>query len=55
MRIVIDATYARQRAAEFSWEAVADQYEWLLTAIYESARPGALPASLLEHGAAVAG
>jgi glycosyltransferase involved in cell wall biosynthesis len=45
---------ARRRAAEFSWEAVADQYERLLTDVYEAARPGALPESLLESGTALA-
>ena len=44
---------ARRRAAEFSWEAVADQYEALLTDVYEAARPGALPQSLLEPDAAL--
>jgi glycosyltransferase involved in cell wall biosynthesis len=45
---------ARRRAAEFSWEVVADQYERLLTDVYEAARPGTLPDSLLEPGAAMA-
>jgi glycosyltransferase involved in cell wall biosynthesis len=45
---------ARRRAAEFSWDAVTDQYERLLTDVYEAARPGALPESLLEPGAALA-
>jgi glycosyltransferase involved in cell wall biosynthesis len=43
---------ARARAAEFCWEGVADEYERLLTAVYEAARPGALPDALLEPGAA---
>jgi hypothetical protein len=46
---------ARRRAAEFSWEAVADQYERLLTGVYEAAHPGSLPEALLETGAAIAG
>jgi glycosyltransferase involved in cell wall biosynthesis len=45
---------ARLRAAEFSWETVADQYEQLLTSVYDAARPGPLPDSLLEPGAAMA-
>ena len=45
---------ARRRAAEFSWEAVTDQYERLLTEVYEGAHPGPLPDSLLEAGHAFA-
>jgi glycosyltransferase involved in cell wall biosynthesis len=45
---------ARRRAAEFSWEAVTDQYERLLTEVYEGAHPGSLPDSLLEAGHAFA-
>ena len=32
---------ARRRAVEFSWDVVADQYERLLSDVYEAARPGA--------------
>ncbi|HEY3726558.1 MAG TPA: glycosyltransferase [Solirubrobacteraceae bacterium] len=39
---------ARERARGYSWDAVADQYERLLTAVYEAHRPGPLPASLLD-------
>ena len=57
MRILIDATYACR--APYSGTAVyfdrLAQYERLLTAAYEAARPGARPESLLEHDAAVAG
>ena len=45
---------ARRRASEFSWESVTDEYEELLTGLYEAARPGALPDALLEPGAALA-
>ena len=45
---------ARRRAASFSWEAVTDEYEQLLTAVYESAHPGPLPDALLEPEAALA-
>jgi glycosyltransferase involved in cell wall biosynthesis len=46
---------ARRRAQQYSWEAVADQYEQLLTAVYESRRPGRLPAVLVDPEPAVAG
>jgi glycosyltransferase involved in cell wall biosynthesis len=46
---------ARRRAQEYSWEAVADQYERLLTAVYDSRRPGRLPAVLVDPEPAVAG
>ena len=39
---------AQERAQRFSWDAVADQYERLLTRVYESYGPGRLPASLLD-------
>ncbi|MGH2866205.1 MAG: glycosyltransferase [Solirubrobacteraceae bacterium] len=45
------ATYrsrARERARRYSWEAVTDQYERLLTAVYQAHRPGPLPVSVLE-------
>jgi glycosyltransferase involved in cell wall biosynthesis len=45
---------ARARAAQYSWEAVTDQYERLLSDVYEAARPGRLPTSLLEPEPAVA-
>jgi glycosyltransferase involved in cell wall biosynthesis len=39
---------ALQRAQRYSWDAVTDQYERLLTAVYEASRPGRLPSSLLD-------
>ncbi len=45
---------ARRRAAEFSWEAVTDEYERLLSAVYEAAHPGSAPDAVLEPGAALA-
>ena len=33
---------------QYSWEAVTDQYERLLTSVYEAQRPGSLPVSVLE-------
>jgi glycosyltransferase involved in cell wall biosynthesis len=39
---------ALERARGYSWEAVTDQYERLLTAVYEARRPGSLPVSVLE-------
>jgi glycosyltransferase involved in cell wall biosynthesis len=51
-------TYRRravQRARGYSWDAVADRYEALLTAVYEAHGPGRLPASLLDAETAVAG
>jgi glycosyltransferase involved in cell wall biosynthesis len=39
---------ARERARRFSWDAVADQYERLLTAVYQARRPGSLPAAVVE-------
>jgi glycosyltransferase involved in cell wall biosynthesis len=38
---------ALERAQRYSWDAVTDQYEQLLTAVYQAGRPGRLPASLL--------
>ena len=46
---------ARQRAREYSWEAVTDQYERLLTAVYDARRPGRLPATLLDLDPVAAG
>jgi glycosyltransferase involved in cell wall biosynthesis len=45
---------ARARAAQYSWEAVTDQYERLLSDVFEAARPGRLPTSLLDPEPAVA-
>jgi glycosyltransferase involved in cell wall biosynthesis len=39
---------ATERARGYSWDAVADQYERLLTAVYEAHGPGPLPATLLD-------
>lgn len=39
---------ARERAGRYSWEAVTDQYEQLLTSVYEASRPGPLPQAVLE-------
>jgi len=39
---------ARERAGHHSWEAVTDQYERLLTSVYEASRPGPLPQTVLE-------
>ncbi|HEX3831778.1 MAG TPA: glycosyltransferase [Solirubrobacteraceae bacterium] len=39
---------ARRRAERYSWDAVTERYEQLLTEVYERQQPGALPASLLE-------
>jgi glycosyltransferase involved in cell wall biosynthesis len=50
---------ARERAKRYSWEAVADQYEELLSAVWERSGPGHLPAHLVdgdrERDAALAG
>jgi glycosyltransferase involved in cell wall biosynthesis len=40
---------ALARAREYSWEAVTDQYEQLLTAVCEARGPGALPAHLVDR------
>jgi glycosyltransferase involved in cell wall biosynthesis len=40
---------ALARAHDYSWEAVTDQYERLLTAVCESRRPGALPEFLVDR------
>jgi hypothetical protein len=42
-------------AENYSWETVTDQYERLLTAVYESRRPWRLPAALLDAEPAIAG
>ncbi|TML28521.1 MAG: glycosyltransferase family 1 protein, partial [Actinobacteria bacterium] len=39
---------ARERARRYSWDAVADQYEALLSSVWERSRPGHLPADLLD-------
>jgi glycosyltransferase involved in cell wall biosynthesis len=39
---------ARRRAERYSWDAVTDRYEQLLTEVYERQQPGALPTSMLE-------
>jgi len=38
---------ARDRAGHHSWEAVTDQYERLLTIVYEARGPGPLPQVVL--------
>jgi glycosyltransferase involved in cell wall biosynthesis len=38
---------ALARAQRYSWDAVTDQYEQLLTAVYAAGRSGHLPSSLL--------
>jgi glycosyltransferase involved in cell wall biosynthesis len=40
---------ALERAKEYSWEAVTDRYEELLTAVYEASRPGPLPEFLVDR------
>ena len=40
---------ALRRAQQYSWEAVTDQYEQLLTAVCEARGPGALPAYLVDR------
>jgi glycosyltransferase involved in cell wall biosynthesis len=40
---------ARERARQYSWEAVTDQYEQLLTAVCEAQGPGPLPAFLVDR------
>jgi glycosyltransferase involved in cell wall biosynthesis len=40
---------ALQRAQQYSWEAVTDQYERLLTAVCEARGPGRLPPYLLDR------
>lgn len=40
---------ALERAREYSWEAVTDQYEQLLTAVCEARGPGRLPPALLDR------
>jgi glycosyltransferase involved in cell wall biosynthesis len=44
---------ALERARGYSWDAVADQYERLLTSVYAAHRPGRLPASMLDVEATV--
>jgi glycosyltransferase involved in cell wall biosynthesis len=39
---------ALERARQYSWEAVTDQYEQLLTAVCQARGPGALPAYLVD-------
>jgi glycosyltransferase involved in cell wall biosynthesis len=41
-------TRALLRAQQYSWDAVTDQYEQLLTAVCEARGPGALPAYLVD-------
>jgi glycosyltransferase involved in cell wall biosynthesis len=48
-------TRALERARQYSWEAVTDQYEQLLTAVYEAQGPGALPDSLVDRETLVVG
>jgi glycosyltransferase involved in cell wall biosynthesis len=40
---------ALERAKEYSWEAVTDRYEELLTRVYEARRPGSLPDFLVDR------
>jgi glycosyltransferase involved in cell wall biosynthesis len=40
---------ALERARQYSWEAVTDQYEELLSAVCEARGPGPLPESLLDR------
>jgi glycosyltransferase involved in cell wall biosynthesis len=40
---------ALERAREYSWEAVTDQYEELLTRVCEASGPGALPPALVDR------
>jgi glycosyltransferase involved in cell wall biosynthesis len=40
---------ARERARQYSWEAVTDQYEELLSAVCRAQGPGPLPESLLDR------
>ncbi len=44
-----------KRAQRYSWDAVTDQYEELLTTVCQARGPGSLPAFLLDHEPAVAG
>ena len=41
--------YAYARAQQYSWEAVTDQYEQLLTAVCEARGPGNLPEHLVDR------
>jgi glycosyltransferase involved in cell wall biosynthesis len=43
------------RSRQYSWEAVTDQYEELLTAVCAANGPGSLPASLLDREPVVVG
>jgi glycosyltransferase involved in cell wall biosynthesis len=40
---------ALERAREYSWDTVTDQYERLLTAVYEARGPGPLPPFLVDR------
>jgi glycosyltransferase involved in cell wall biosynthesis len=40
---------ALERARQYSWEVVTDQYEQLLTAVCDARGPGALPAHLIDR------
>ncbi|PTL59867.1 glycosyltransferase [Paraconexibacter algicola] len=42
---------ARERAKQYSWDAVTDQYEQLLLEVCAAGGPGALPDHLLDHDA----
>jgi glycosyltransferase involved in cell wall biosynthesis len=42
-------TRARERAKQYSWEAVTDQYEALLTRVRDAALPGPLPLELCDR------
>ncbi len=40
---------ALERARQYSWDAVTDQYERLLSAVCEASGPGSLPPFLIDH------
>jgi hypothetical protein len=42
---------ALERARSFSWEAVADEYERLLSRVVSGREPGALPPELVDADA----
>jgi len=45
---------ALRRAQQYSWEAVTDQYEQLLTAVCDARGPGSLPPDLIDSELPVA-
>ena len=42
-------TRALERARQYSWDAVTDQYEQLLSTVYSAQGPGPLPESLVDR------